>query len=80
MLLVLYCTLYQSVSIFHSSIICHEIAIGLPSTEVYRGLLNGAAAAIKAVTDDVNIAEEVRLLKRQELNSKSLIGGYLIQK
>jgi hypothetical protein len=54
---------------------------------VYRGLLNGAAAAVKAhfgrdglrnggrvaapteaVTDDVKIEEEVRLLKRRDLN------------
>ena len=87
--------------IFHSSSIHlpsggYRIAIQAPCAEVYRGLLNGAPAAIKArdsrdrrqqrsdrhgglnggrneaVTDDVNIAEEVRLLKRQELKKKLL--------
>mmetsp|Transcript_9612 Transcript_9612/g.16640 ORF Transcript_9612/g.16640 Transcript_9612/m.16640 type:complete len:584 (+) Transcript_9612:46-1797(+) len=48
---------------------------------VYRGLLNGAAAAIKAVTDDVNIAEEVRLLKRlRHPNLVCLLGWSMYQR
>lgn len=48
---------------------------------VYRGLLNGAAAAVKAVTDDVKIEEEVRLLKRlRHPNLVCLLGWSMYQR
>lgn len=88
---------YSSIlwNVYHSILILHHVCIIFagflshcaPCAEVYRGLLNGAAAAVKAphfgrdglrnagrvaaqreaVTDDVKIEEEVRLLKRREL-------------
>mmetsp|Transcript_32008 Transcript_32008/g.39302 ORF Transcript_32008/g.39302 Transcript_32008/m.39302 type:complete len:598 (-) Transcript_32008:25-1818(-) len=47
---------------------------------VYRGLLQGAAVAIKAVTDDVNLREEVRLLGRlRHPNLACLLGWSMHQ-
>ena len=43
------------------------------SCEVYHGLLNGAAVAIKDVKEQVDLREEVRLLGRPE-NSENFLG------